>query len=112
MLSFEVSAIDLVLFVAIVVLFILYLRSSTDLEWLKPAKKIGYSERVEKKMEEKTGIVERKEDVGGISAVSGECIYGFGYLRKLAKGASVPGECLVCSRMLECRSVALVSECE
>jgi len=65
MLSFEVSAIDLVLFVAIVVLFILYLRSSTDLEWLKPEKKIVYSERVEKKMEEKTGIVERKEDVGG-----------------------------------------------
>ena len=49
---------------------------------------------------------------GGISAVFGKCIYGFGYLRKLAKGASVPGEYLGCSRMLECRSVALISEYE
>lgn len=112
MLTFEVSAIDLVLFVAIVILFILYLRSSTDLEWLKPEKKIVHHERVENKMEEKTGSLERKKDVGGISAVSGECIYGFGYLRKLAEGASVPDECLECYRMLECRSVALISECE
>jgi hypothetical protein len=110
MLSFEVSIIDLVLFVAIVVLFILHLRSSTDLEWLKPEKKIVYSERVENKMEEKTGSLERKEDLEEISAVSGECIYGFGYLRKHAKGASVPGECMVCYRMLECRSATLISE--
>ena len=31
-----------------------------------------------------------------------ECRFRFGYLKTLSKGAAVPDECLVCSKLLQC----------
>jgi DNA-directed RNA polymerase subunit RPC12/RpoP len=32
------------------------------------------------------------------------CVNGFGYLKKRPKGASIPDECLVCQKMIQCLS--------
>jgi hypothetical protein len=141
MLSFEISAVDLALFIAIIILFILYLRSSPNFDWLNKEKrtkrfKTG-SERTQERDQEERHVSfetvnektqERDQEERHVSfetvnektqernefmdtekrglvvpLISGRCPYNFGYLRKLSDEASIPSECLECSRILECR---------
>ena len=105
MLSFELSAIDLILAIAVVVLLILYItkssaKSPTEEKLLVEKEDLSRKPTVEAAIPEKE--IERltsKPEIG-----SAECPYGFGYLGKLDKGASIPDECLGCSRIMECRS--------
>ena len=105
MLSFELSAIDLILAVAVLVLLILYItklsKPSTGEKLL--ARKEGSSE---KPATEATTPEEERKRVRSTQSQTGfaRCPYGFGYLRKLDKGAPIPDECLGCSRIMECRS--------
>jgi hypothetical protein len=83
MLSFELSAIDLILALAVVVLLVLYatkLSSKTPIDELRAQKDRRTQQRTETK----------------------ECPYLFGYLHDLDDVASIPDECLECSRQLEC----------
>ena len=106
MLSFELSAIDLILAVAVIILLILYLtkssaRPSTEEKLL--VSKEGSSEKpaTEAAMRED----ERKELVSAQPQPgSARCPFGFGYLSKLDKEASIPDGCLGCSRIMECYS--------
>jgi hypothetical protein len=112
MLSFELSAIDLILAVAVIVLLILYLTKSSA----KPA--VEEKLLVEKESPSETPATEvatpdeeREEPVSAQpqpkpqpKTGSATCPFGFGYLRKLDKDASIPDGCLGCSRLLECYS--------
>lgn len=104
MLSFELSAIDLILAVAVIILLILYLTKSSA----KPStgekllvRKESSSERPQEEVtmpdEERKRLMSTEPQTG-----SAECPYGFGYLRKLDRGASIPDGCLSCPRIMEC----------
>ena len=98
MLSFELSAIDIVLTVAVIILFILYLtRSST-----KPTAKTQpfLAKKILRK--DRATVVERREQREKTDVW--KCPHSFGYLENLPKDASIPNECLTCPRVMECSS--------
>ena len=103
MLSFEISAVDLVLFVAVIIVLLLYLKLSNNLDWLNQMKRSQSFKTVDEKTEEKDEVKDEKKIGMTISQISGKCPYNFGYLRKLSDDVSIPTGCLECSRLLECR---------
>jgi len=103
MLSFELSVIDLILAIAVIILLILHIKKTSAkppteekllVEKKKPSRKPSVDEvRLEKEIERPT----RKPRTD-----SAKCPYGFGYLKKLGKDASIPDKCLSCSKIMEC----------
>jgi len=126
MLSFEMSAIDLILAVAVIILLILYLTKSSAkppveekllvekesssrepvMEATLPETIISEATTTEATMPEATVPEEEIESPVSSQPQTGSatCPYGFGYLRKLDKEASIPDGCLGCSRIMECYS--------
>ena len=106
MLPFELSAIDLILVIAVIVLLILYVTKSSAEPHTEEKRFVGGKippkkpavEAANPKIEGDTRLVPhaRKD--------SSKCPYGFGYLKKLDRDASIPDECLGCSRVMECSS--------
>jgi len=104
MLSFELSAIDLILVIAVVILLILNITKSS----VKPSteEKLSVGERTPpKQLAATTTSQEKGEEKLSLpqpQTESPKCPYSFGYLKKLDKDASIPDECLSCSRIMEC----------
>ena len=108
MLPFELTAIDLILAIVVIILLILYITKSSatpstgeklmvrkEKSSEKPA-----TETTTPEEERKRPILTQPQPQTG----SAKCPYGFGYLRKLDKAASIPDGCLGCSRLMECYS--------
>jgi hypothetical protein len=105
MLPFELSAIDLILVIAVVVLLILFLFKSS----VKPSLQKKVTEHVERHRRQSmmTPVSdlepEGRERISHQSqAASSECPYGFGYVRKRRRDGPIPDKCLGCSRLIEC----------
>jgi len=95
MLSFELSAIDLILVIAVVILLILYmirLSTKTALE--------------EKLLATNSTMKAEKERLPEVptSKNASKCAFHFGYLKELGRDSDIPDECLGCSRVMECLS--------
>jgi hypothetical protein len=110
MLSFELSAIDLILAIAVIILLVLYI---TKLSAKPPTeeKLLVEEERLpEKRVME--AAVPGKEGERPVSAQpksqsgSETCPFSFGYLSKLDREASIPDVCLRCSRLMECSNAS------
>ena len=108
MLSFELSAIDLILAIAVIILLVLYItkssaKSPTEEKLLVARKNVSEKPETEAitPEEEKERLMSMQPEPQTGSA---ECPYSFGYLRKLDKKASIPDGCLGCSRIMECYS--------
>ena len=89
MLSFELTAIDLILVIAVIVLLLLYLSklANSPEQFLKRSMaKYASRERVESRSQ-------------GDYA---ECPRGFGNIRKIGNVGSVSERCLGCYRIMEC----------
>ena len=118
MLSFELSAMDLILAVAVIILLILYLTKSSakppveekllvesDTSSREPVMEATLRETavaeamIREEETERTVSSQLRSQIG-----SATCSFGFGYLRKLDKQASIPDECLGCPRIMECGS--------
>ena len=121
MLSFELSAIDLILAVAVIILLVLYITKSSakppvEKKLLVEKESSSREPVMEATMPETTiseatmpeATVPEEEIESPVSSQpktgSATCPYGFGYLRKLDKEASIPDGCLGCSRIMECYS--------
>jgi len=94
MLSFELTAIDLILSVAVVILLIIYI---TKLEPKYPDQ-TSFLKQI-KKANQKAKIQTTKVNV---KTNYGECPRGFGYIRKIGEDNSVSERCLGCYRIMEC----------
>lgn len=105
MLSFELSAIDLILAVAVIILLILYITKSSA-KTLTEEKLLVRKEKLSRKPTMEEGRLEKKIErlTPKPQTDSTKCPYGFGYLKKLDKDASIPDKCLGCSRIIECYS--------
>jgi hypothetical protein len=96
MLSFELTAIDLILVIAVIVLLILYL-----------TKLANSPEQFLKRSIAKSASRERVESTSQGDAHARaytECPRGFGNIRKLDNDGSVSDRCLGCYRIMECYS--------
>jgi len=103
MLSFELSAIDLILVIAVIVLFILYITKSSV---KSPTEEKPFVEKAPTKKLATTAANLETEGKKLLSTQpqtdSPKCPHVFGYLKKLDKNAPIPDECLSCSRIMEC----------
>ena len=93
MLSFELSAIDIILTISVVVLFILFItkisaRNHEEIPFRQPKVNVAPPERP-------ASIPQRDYT---------ECQRGFGNIRTLGKDNSVSEKCLGCYRLMECYS--------
>jgi len=95
MLSFEVTAIDLILVIAVIVLLLLHvakLRNSPE-EFIKKS--------LEKSVKRQS--VESKDNIRlDVGTGFGECPRGFGKIRGVANDDSISDRCLSCYRMSKC----------
>ncbi len=104
MLSFELSVIDVVLAISIVIILLLY----------TTRKPIKYITEPELSREKKKSVEESKRDIV-MSETSKRkkshtrssegpvlCPHHLGYLKTLPKRSSIPEECYSCPRMMQC----------
>jgi len=102
MLSFEISAIDVVLSVVVVVLIVLYVsqqKGKAVAEQKLPARR--FEEKLEKlktKAKDKSEEPTTRPSPAGFST----CKHNFGHLRKLPPNTPVPDECFGCPKVTRC----------
>ena len=104
LLSFELSVIDIVLAIAIIVILLLQVKKTPTESPAEPE-----LSREERKPSEGSGknVITRKtsrkkEFPTHTPEGSADCPYHFGYLKTLPLGSSAPEECYNCSRMRQC----------
>ena len=93
MLSFELSAIDLILVISVIVLLILYL---TKVSGKTPEEKYLRQSITENASPERPVSRHQRNYI--------ECPHGFGNIEKLGDDGSVSEKCLGCDRIKECYS--------
>jgi len=104
MLSFEMTTIDIILMLMIIVLLILYITQKPTKSAAEPESTISK----EKSAENPPKTIETQEptEEGRMpthpQTSSLECPHHFGYLKKLPKDAPIPDECFRCPRMADC----------
>ena len=104
MLSFELSAIDLILVIAVIVLLILYVTKSSAEPHTEERRFVEEEIPPEKPAVEAANpkIEGEKELLPHARTDSSRCPYVFGYLKKLDKNAAIPDDCLGCPRIMDC----------
>jgi hypothetical protein len=102
MISFELSAIDIVLVIALSVLIILFLSQKFG----QPTNKSEISAKGYKKTPEKPQVpsknTQEKLSATQPSTDGEKCLHHFGYLKNLPKNTSVPDECYGCPKLMRC----------
>ena len=93
MISFEVSAIDIILIIAVFVLLILYMTKLSE----KSPEKISFLPQV-------TKVAQQERLVSRPQTDCFECPRGFGNIRNLSEDNSVSERCLGCYKIMECYS--------
>jgi hypothetical protein len=104
MLSFEISVVDIVLMLAIIILLILHLTKKSTKPAAEPELPVPEEKDAEKPQEavETQESMEERQLPTPSQTTSLKCPYHFGYLKKLPKDSPIPDECLSCPRMIEC----------
>lgn len=102
MLSFEVSAIDVVLLVVVLVLLLLFISQKRGHSVAEPRLNTDVQEKLSRKpvKVEKTGAKDsvKKQSTEGFQ----ECVHQFGHLKGMPKNTPVPDECFGCPKVLRC----------
>jgi hypothetical protein len=101
MLSFEMSAMDVVLLIAILVLFLLFITRRRNQSAAEPRLNMDEQGKpLEERQIEETAAEKllKKQSAEGFQ----KCIHQFGYLRSMPKNAPIPDECFGCPKVLRC----------
>ncbi|GAI06526.1 unnamed protein product [marine sediment metagenome] len=93
LISFELTAIDLILVIAVIVLLILYL-TKFSVKTLEP--KYFRQPRAKDAKQERSALRSQSDYT--------ECPRGFGNIKKLGEDNSVSERCLGCYKIMECYS--------
>lgn len=102
MLSFEISAIDVVLLVAVLVLLLLFVSQKRSQSVSKPGLNMNNQEEllVEPKTKGKTALKTSNEKQ--LAEGFQKCVHQFGYLKDMPKNTPIPDECFGCPKVLRC----------
>ena len=98
MIEFELSAIDIILAIAVVVLLVLYLKHSSPPSLGNKVKQKNVIVKTEKQTNQNVPKP-KKEDYA-------ECPRGFGKIKNLSNDNSVSERCLGCYQIMECYTEA------
>lgn len=90
MISFEVTAIDLILTIAVIILVFLYWTKLSQIP----------DKRIFRGLTEKNHNFDKNESKSQSEYT--ECPRGFGNIRKIGDGGDVPERCLSCYKIIEC----------
>jgi hypothetical protein len=101
MLSFDVSVIDIILAVAIVVLLCLYIAKKPDASTIESKSKVDevHPLRENKKLMLKAS---RLKNSAKSPTSFQNCVHIFGYLRNMPRNTPVPDECFGCPKVMQC----------
>jgi len=102
MLSFDISAMDVVLLVAMLVLLLLFITHKRSQSLAEPRLNTDDKESL---LEEPQRVEEtaaenslKKESTEGFQ----KCVHNFGYLKNMPKNTPIPDECFGCPQVLRC----------
>jgi len=102
MLSFDISAIDIVLLVVVMVLIVLFItqqRGKTVAESPLPPPSLGENlEKLETRVKSKSKEHNTRQSPLDFT----KCIHDFGYLRNLPQNTPIPDECFGCPQVMRC----------
>ena len=108
MLSFELSAIDIILVISVIVLLILFITKMSgrkhEEESLKSFTKMPARKHEESFRQTKVNNVAPERTVLAPQNDYTKCPRGYGNIRKLGEDNSVSEKCLGCYRIMECYS--------
>ena len=104
MLSFELSVIDVVLIIAVIILLSFHLTRTPDKSNVKPKLGVEREKSLEKgKMKNLVSKTSKKKSSLAEEESPVKCSYHFGYLSSIPRGEdSIPEECYSCSWMMRC----------
>jgi hypothetical protein len=107
MLSFDLSAIDIVLLVAVLILFLLYVTRKPGASRTET----GLKSNIERKrklplIKKENSRVNKPKTPSPTqpNAESQNCAHEFGYLKDLPRNTPVPDECFGCPKVMQCLS--------
>ena len=102
MLSFEVSAMDVVLLVAMLVLLLLFISQKRGHSAAEPRLNMETQEKLSRKpvKMEKTAAEDsaKKQSAEGFQ----KCVHKFGHLKDMPKNTPIPDECFGCPTVMRC----------
>lgn len=105
MLSFDLSAIDIVLLVAVLILFSLYVTRKPGASKTES----GFESRIERKREppltQKENFDKQKSKTSSSTPPNTgfqNCVHEFGYLKDLPRNTPIPDECFGCPEVMQC----------
>jgi len=102
MLSFEISAMDVVLLVVMMVLILLFISHKRSQSAAEPRLNVDDQQRLlgEPREVEETAAEDsiKKQSAEGFQ----KCVHQFGYLRNMPKNTSIPDECFGCPTVMRC----------
>jgi hypothetical protein len=102
MLSFEISAIDVVLSVAILVLLLLFVtQRKSQLQFESQPRRLPKNVKSEESEANDRIFAEHRLDKQTAEGFQG-CVHQFGHLRNMPKNTAVPAECFGCPKVLRC----------
>lgn len=102
MFSFDVSAIDIVLAVAVVVLFVLYVAKKPE-STRAVSTTVKRVDTLQENQKAASGTPKSRKNVRAKSQTDfRSCAHSFGYLRSLPRNTPVPDECLGCPTVVQC----------
>jgi len=104
MLSFELSVIDVVLIIAVIILLSFHLTRTPKKPNVKPKLSVEREKSLEKgKMKNLVSKTSRKKSSLAEEESPVKCSHHFGYLSSIPRGEnSIPEECYSCSKMMRC----------
>ena len=104
MLSFELSVIDVVLIIAVIILLSFHLTRTPEKPNVKPKLSVEREKSLEKgKIKNLVSKTSRKKSSLAEEESPVKCSHHFGYLSSIPRGEdSIPEECYSCSRMIRC----------
>ena len=102
MLSFEISAIDIVLLIAVIVLLVLFITQKTGQVATKSRLHMKDQEKLSEKPKKMLEAAKEKLFTTQPSKGFKECVHDFGYLRNLPQNTPVPDECFGCPKVMRC----------
>ncbi len=102
MLSFELSAIDIVLLVAVMALFLLFITQRRGQVSTGSRLPVQDQERIleEPEAADQSTVQEFSEPRSAICFE--KCVHNFGYLKNLPQNTPVPSECFGCPKVMRC----------
>ncbi len=102
MLSFEISAIDVVLSVAVLVLLLLFVtQTKSQLQFESQPRRLLEDKTLEESEAKERIFAEHRLDKQTAEGFQG-CVHQFGHLRNMPKNTAIPAECFDCPKVLRC----------